>query len=153
MDREDGAARGDDLPFVYAGTLVTRGGATAEVVSTGGATEMGRIGKALLAVAPEKSALQKEMRRLVRRLMVVALALCVVVVVGYGLGRADWLGGLLAGLTLAMAILPNELPAVLTIFLAAGAWRLSRKARSCGGCRCSRRSARRPFSASTRPAR
>ena len=54
-----------------------------------------------------------------RRLAVVALALCVVVVVGYGLGRGDWLGGLLAGLTLAMAILPNELPAVLTIFLAA----------------------------------
>jgi len=118
---------GDDLPFVYAGTLVTRGGATAEVVSIGSATEMGRIGKALLAVAPEKSALQREMRRLVRRLAVVAVALCVVVVVGYGLGRGDWLGGLLAGLTLAMAILPNELPAVLTIFLAAGAWRLSGK--------------------------
>ena len=118
---------GDDLPFVYAGALVTRGAATAEVVSTGPATEMGRIGKALLAVAPEKSALQREMRRLVRRLAVVALVLCVVVVVGYGLGRRDWLGGLLAGLTLAMAILPNELPAVLTIFLAAGAWRLSGK--------------------------
>ena len=44
----------------------------------------------------------------------------------YGLTRASWLDGILAGLTLAMAILPNELPVVLTIFMALGAWRISR---------------------------
>jgi Ca2+-transporting ATPase len=53
--------------------------------------------------------------------------LCLLVVVVYGLTRSDWLNGLLTGLTLAMAILPNELPAVLLIFLALGAWRISQR--------------------------
>lgn len=117
---------GDGLPFVYAGTLVTRGQAVAEVLATGARTEVGRIGKALAGVAPQRTALQRETGRLVGRLAVVAALLCLTVVVGYGCARADWLGGVLAGLTLAMAILPNEFPAVLTIFLALGAWRLSR---------------------------
>jgi Ca2+-transporting ATPase len=50
-----------------------------------------------------------------------------VVIAVYGLSRRDWLEAFLAGLTLAMAILPNEFPAVLAIFLALGAWRVSRK--------------------------
>ena len=118
---------GEDLPFVFAGTLITRGQGLAEVLATGLETEMGRIGKALAAVAPERSALQRETGQLVRRLLVVAVGLCVTVVVAYGLTRADWLGGFLAGLTLAMAILPNELPAILTIFLALGAWRIAQR--------------------------
>ena len=118
---------GDDLPFVFAGTLVTHGRSVAEVLAIGVATEIGRIGKALQTVAPERSLLQKETSRLVRRLAVVAVSLCVVVIAVYGFTRADWLGGLLSGLTLAMAILPNEFPAVLSIFLALGAWRISRQ--------------------------
>jgi Ca2+-transporting ATPase len=54
------------------------------------------------------------------------LALCVVVIVVYGLTRGNWLQGFLAGITLAMAMLPEEFPVVLTIFLALGAWRLSK---------------------------
>ena len=118
---------GEDLPFVFAGTLITRGQGLAEVVAVGPRTEMGRVGKALAAVSPERSALQRETASLVRRLLFVAVGLCVVVVVAYGLKRADWLSGFLAGLTLAMAILPNELPAILTIFLALGAWRISQR--------------------------
>ena len=118
---------GEDLPFVFAGTLITRGQGLAEVLATGPRTEMGRIGKALATVEPERSALQRETARLVRRLLVVAVALCTIVVVAYGLTRADWLSGFLAGLTLAMAILPNEFPAVLAVFLALGAWRISQK--------------------------
>jgi Ca2+-transporting ATPase len=122
-----GRPGGEDLPFVFAGTLITRGQGVAEVLAVGAHTEMGRIGKALTTVAPERSALQRETARLVRRLLVVAVALCVIVVVAYGVTRTDWLGGFLAGLTLAMAILPNEFPAVLAIFLALGAWRISQK--------------------------
>ena len=59
-----------------------------------------------------------------------AIALCIVVVVAYGATRGDWLGGFLAGLTLAMAILPNEFPAVLAIFLALGAWRIAQQERA-----------------------
>jgi Ca2+-transporting ATPase len=122
-----GRPGGEDLPFVFAGTLITRGQGLAEVRATGPRTEMGRIGKALATVEPGRSALQRETARLVRRLLMVAVALCVIVIVAYGLRRADWLSGFLAGLTLAMAILPNEFPAVLAIFLALGAWRISQK--------------------------
>ncbi len=122
-----GRPGGEDLALVFAGTLITRGQGIAEVLAIGARTEMGRIGKALAAVEPERSALQRETARLVRRLLVVAVTLCVVVVAAYTVTRGDWLGGFLAGLTLAMAILPNEFPAVLAIFLALGAWRISRK--------------------------
>ena len=117
---------GEGLPFVFAGTLVTHGHGVAQVLATGLNTEMGRIGRALHTVEPELSALQRETVRLVGRLAVVAVALCILVVVTYGFGHA-WLTGLLAGLTLAMAILPNEFPAVLAIFLAMGAWRIAQK--------------------------
>jgi Ca2+-transporting ATPase len=118
---------GEGFPFVYAGTLVTRGDGVAIVQATGVRTEMGRIGKALAATVTERSPLQRETGALVRRLAVIGGALCVAVVLGYGLSRNDWLRGLLAGLTLAMAILPNEFPAVLAIFLALGAWRIAQR--------------------------
>ena len=114
-------------PFVYAGSLVTRGHGIAIVQGTGLHTQIGRIGKALGSIAPERSPLQCETGVLVRRLALVGTGLCVLVVIGYGLSRADWLRGLLAGLTLAMAILPNEFPAVLSIFLALGAWRIAQR--------------------------
>ncbi len=117
---------GDGLPFVYAGTLVVRGQGLAEVQATALDTQMGRIGKALMTMAPEPSALQRETSALVRRLAIAAITLCVLIVAVYGVTRGDWLAGFLGGLTLAMAILPNEFPAVLAIFLALGAWRLSR---------------------------
>ena len=71
--------------------------------------------------------LQRETGRLVRNLAIFGLSLCVIVIVLYGLMRGNWLEGFLAGITLAMATLPEELPVVLTIFLALGAWRISQK--------------------------
>ena len=121
---------GDDLPSVYSGTLVTAGQGIAEVVNTGGRTELGKIGKALQQIQPEATSLQKETARLVRTLAVVGLAACGVVVVVYAITRGGtaqvWKEGLLAGIAMAMAILPEEFPVVLTIFLALGAWRISR---------------------------
>ncbi len=116
---------GDDLPFVYSGTLVVQGQGVAQVRAIGAQTEMGKIGHALQTVKSELTPLQREMNRLVSRLFGIALALCVAIVVVYGLTRGDWLKGILAGITLAMAILPNEFPVVVTIFLALGAWRIS----------------------------
>ncbi len=116
---------GDDLPFVYSGTLVVQGQGVAQVRLIGAHTEMGKIGNAIQSVKPEPTPLQREMNRLVSRLFGIALALCVTIVVVYGLTRGDWLKGVLAGITLAMAILPNEFPVVVTIFLALGAWRIS----------------------------
>ena len=120
---------GDDLPFVFSGTLVTQGQGIAEVLATGLGTEIGKIGKALRTLTPQKTRLQRETARLVRNLAVVGLSLCAVVVIIYGLTRGNtwpvWEEGLLAGIAMAMATLPEEFPVVLTFFLALGAWRIS----------------------------
>jgi Ca2+-transporting ATPase len=116
---------GDDLPFVYSGSLVVQGNGVAVVKATGAHTEIGKIGKALQKVEPEKTALQNETNRLVRNLAILGLGLCTLVVIIYGLTRNNWIEGFLAGITMAMAVLPEEFPVVLTIFLALGAWRIS----------------------------
>jgi Ca2+-transporting ATPase len=119
---------GDDLPFIYSGTLVVQGQGIARVTATGIRTELGKIGKVLQSVEPEETRLQKETGRWVHNLAIVGISLCIMVIIFYSLiHRGDWLNGLLAGITLAMAILPEELPVVLTIFLAMGAWRISKK--------------------------
>ncbi len=118
---------GDDLPFVYSGTLVVQGRGIAEAQATGLHTELGKIGRALQSVSLERTHLQQETARWVRILAIVGGVLCLIVVLLHGLTRGSWLNGVLSGLTLAMAILPNELPVVLTIFMALGAWRISKR--------------------------
>jgi Ca2+-transporting ATPase len=118
---------GNELPFVYSGSLVIEGAAVARVHATGARTEIGRIGRALETDAEQETALERETRTLVNRLAWISAGLSVLVVIVYGLSRGNWLGGILAGLTLAMAILPNEIPVVVTIFLALGAWRMSKR--------------------------
>jgi len=97
----------------------------ARALGTGVRTEVGKIGMALSTLETEETLLQKGMRVLVRNLALIGLSLCVLVVIIYGLTRGDWLNGVLAGLTLAMAMLPEEFPVVLTVFLALGAWRIA----------------------------
>jgi Ca2+-transporting ATPase len=127
--RAVGQPGGDDLPFVFSGSLVTSGQGVAEVLATGPRTELGKIGKALQGVATESTLLQRETGRLVRNLAIVGLSLGALVIGIYGVTRGNtatvWKEGILAGLTMAMATLPEEFPVVLTIFLALGAWRIS----------------------------
>ncbi len=118
---------GDDLPFVYSGTLVVQGHGIAEVTATGMHTEMGKIGRALQTINQEDTLLKKETDRIVLNFAIGGAILCIFVIVLYGLTRGDWLNGLLAGLSLSMALLPEEFPVVLLIFLSMGAWRLSKK--------------------------
>ncbi len=118
---------GDELPFIFSGTLVVQGQGIAQARAVGAQTEIGKIGHALQKVVPETTPLEREMNRLVKRLFGFALALCVAIVVIYGATTGDWLKGVLAGITLAMAILPNEFPVVVTVFLALGAWRISQR--------------------------
>jgi len=117
---------GDDQALVYSGTLVVQGKGLAEVCAIGMQTELGRIGKALQSVTVEKTRLSVEVSQLVRNVAILAVSFCVAVVLIYGLTRQDWLQGFLAGITLAMALMPEEFPVVLTIFLALGAWRISK---------------------------
>ena len=112
---------------VFSGTLVVAGQGLASVTATGPDTEMGRIGRSLGTIEMEATPLQSQMRRIVVQLAVLGAALCLLVAFLYGRSRGSLFDGLLAGLALAMSILPEEFPVVLTIFLALGAWRLSRK--------------------------
>jgi len=124
---EMGRPGGDDLPFVYSGTLVVQGQGFAEIRATGARAELGRIGKALQTVSAERTRLQAEVSRLAGILATLGISLCSLIVVAYGLTRGNWIDGLLTGITTAMALLPEEFPVVLTIFLALGAWRISHK--------------------------
>jgi len=117
---------GEDLPFAFSSTLVTQGHAVARVASIGAATEVGRIGQALRNIEPEQTELQKETEKLVKLFGTIGLVICTLVIGMYGITRGNWTEGFLAGLALAMAILPEEFPVVLTIFLALGAWRMSK---------------------------
>ncbi|MFH1438061.1 MAG: cation-translocating P-type ATPase [Pseudomonadota bacterium] len=121
---------GDDLSSLFSGTLVTAGQGVAEVISTGLQTELGKIGKALQQIEPEPTPLQKETGRLVKTFALVGLVACVLAIVVYAMTRGGgaevWKQGLLAGIAMAMATLPEEFPVVLTVFLALGAWRISR---------------------------
>ena len=117
----------DDPGSVYSGTLVVSGDAVARVDSTGARTAIGRIGRSLESISTGRTRLQRETGHLVNRLAVVGLSLCGAVVVLYGLTRGSWLQGFLAGLALAMAVLPEEFPVILTVFFAIGAWRISRR--------------------------
>ncbi len=121
-----GKPGGDDLPFAFSGTLVVSGQAAGIIKAVGGRTELGKIGKALQSIEEERTPLQIQTGNIVRTFALVGGLLCTLVVVIYCLTRGKLLEGFLAGLSLAMAILPEEFPVVLTIFMALGAWRISK---------------------------
>ena len=117
---------GDDLPYVFAGSLVVRGHGEARVSATGTRSEIGRIGLAIARIETEPPLLRQQTRRLVARFAMVSLTLSALATVLYGLLRGSWLDALLSGIALSMAMLPEEFPLVLTVFMVMGAWRISR---------------------------
>jgi Ca2+-transporting ATPase len=121
-----GKPGGDDLPFAFSGTLVVSGQAVGIVKAIGAGTELGKIGKALESIEEERTPLQIQTGKVVRIFAITGGILCTLVVVIYWLTRGNLLAGFLAGLSLAMAMLPEEFPVVLTVFLALGAWRISK---------------------------
>lgn len=114
-----------DGGVVFAGTLVVLGQGMIRVSAIGGATELGRIGKSLQDIAVESSPLREEMGLLTRRLAVIGIGLCLALALLYWALRGSWLDALLAGITLAMGILPQEFPVIMIIFLAMGARRIA----------------------------
>jgi Ca2+-transporting ATPase len=116
---------GDDLPEVFSGSLIVRGTGLAEVTATGAQSEIGKIGQSLAVLETEPPRLQAQTRHLVRLFALVGGAVSVLAVLLYGMMRGGWLDGVLAGIALGMSLLPEELPVVLTVFMAMGAWRIS----------------------------
>ena len=116
---------GDDLPLVYSGTLTVRGHGIAEVLATGPRTQVGMIGGRLAELAQERTPLQRQTSQIVRVIAIAGLVLCALLTLVLAV-RGSFLEGALAGITLAMSLLPEEFPVVLTVFLALGAWRISK---------------------------
>jgi Ca2+-transporting ATPase len=125
---ETAAGDDGDTPSsrVFAGTLVVSGHGVAEATATGAATQMGRIGASLAAIDVAATPLQQQLRGIVRVFGLAALAASTLLVVWYGLQRGDWMQGLLSAIALGMAMLPEEFPMALAVFLALGAWRLAK---------------------------
>ncbi|MBU2816307.1 HAD-IC family P-type ATPase, partial [Acidithiobacillus ferrooxidans] len=121
------ASGGDDGAALFASTVVTKGVGLAVVQATGIATAVGRIGQALATTQETTSGLQQSSRTLIRNLTAIALLLAVsLVLVGWLWDGRALLESLLSGIALAMAILPEEIPVILTVFLALGAWRIAK---------------------------
>lgn len=117
------AALADD--HVYAGSRVLAGQGIARVVKTGHHTEVGRIGVLVEETDLRDTPTQRQMRRWVRALAVWGAVLSLALTLLWVALRGGWLEGTLAGISLAMSLLPQELPLVLTVFFAMGSWRLA----------------------------
>ena len=120
-DGSDAAGR------VYAGTLVVGGQGLAEVRATGARSEIGRIGLSLRTIDASISPLARQTRQWVRGFSALGLAVSLAATLIHGLMRGDWVAALLAGITLAMSMLPQEFLLILTVFMAMGAWRMARQ--------------------------
>jgi magnesium-transporting ATPase (P-type) len=123
---KDRRSSGDDLPYVFSGSMVVRRTGIGEVIAIGALSEIGKIGQSLSTLETEPPRLQVQTRRLVRGFATVGGAVSVLAVLLYGTLRGGWLDAVLAGIALGMSMLPEEFPVVLTVFMAMGAWRISR---------------------------
>ena len=117
---------GDGLPFLYSGSLITRGSGIARVLATGPRSEIGRIGQSLAGLETEAPRLRRETTRIVGWCALGGGAVALTVVLLFGLLRGGWIEAVLAGIAIGMSMLPEEFPVVLTVFLAMGAWRIGK---------------------------
>ena len=117
---------GEGQPFVYSGSLVARGSGIAQVLATGPRSEIGRIGQSLATLDTEAPRLHAEVTRIVMICATAGGAVALTVVVLFGLVRGSWIEAVLAGIAIGMALLPEEFPVVLTVFLAMGSWRIGK---------------------------
>lgn len=112
--------------LIMSGSLVVRGDAMAVVTATGVKSTIGKIGKSLADISTEPTLLQKKMTKLGRSLSILAFFVCsLVFFLSLKTGRS-WQEGFLSSLATAIAMMPEEFPVVLIIYLALGAWRLSK---------------------------
>lgn len=111
---------------VYSGTITVSGLAVFEVQEIGEQTKLGKIGHSIALITNEKSPLQLQIERFVKKMALVGLVVFSLVCMANYFQTKSFVDSLLNGLTLAMSILPEEIPVAFTTFMALGAWRLMR---------------------------
>jgi Ca2+-transporting ATPase len=121
----DGEQR--DASRVFSGSWVTAGSAKGHVVATGRQSALGQIGKTLEGLEDIRTPIQIETRTVVKRAALGSLLIAGLLALIGGLRSGQWLQSVLAGLTFAIAMIPEELPVVLTLFTGLGAWRMARQ--------------------------
>lgn len=109
---------------VYRGTYVVAGLAVAEITAIGNDSKLGKIGKSLESIEEEKTPLEKQINRFVRNMAIIGTIVFLIVWFINFKQSNNLLNSLLQALTLAMSILPEEIPVAFTTFMALGAWRL-----------------------------
>lgn len=121
------------LNMCYAGCDVTNGSAIIKITNVGVNTEYGKIGKALNSISKEKTPLEKQISKLIVICTIISsLFFVAVIIINYIYNKnlvlqERIIHSILSGITVAMATIPEEIPVVLTVFLAMGAWELARK--------------------------
>lgn len=109
---------------IYQGTTVASGLAIATITAIGNATEMGKIGESLETITKEKTPLEKQINSFVKKMVALGAVIFIIV---WGINYFQYfnvIDSLLVALTLAMSILPEEIPVAFTTFMALGSWRL-----------------------------
>ncbi len=130
---EDNSAEHFKRNICYAGCDVTNGSAIIEVIAVGHNTEYGKIGSALKSIKKVRTPLEKQIRKLIIICTIISLTFCLIVTIvnffyNVNLGLKDRIiQAILSGITMAMATIPEEIPVVLTVFLAMGAWKLAKQ--------------------------
>ena len=121
------------LNMCYSGTNVTNGLGVIEIVSVGKNTEFGRIGESLNEIKKERTPLEKQINKLVFICTIISFIVFLLTIVINYINHPELvfskriIEAILAGVTIAMATIPEEIPVVLTVFLAMGAWDLTKK--------------------------
>ncbi len=121
------------LNVCYAGCDVVNGSAVIKIIAVGPNTEYGKIGRTISEITKVKTPLETQIRQLIIVCTVISLTLCgVVMIVNFVYNHGLPLGeriiqSIIPGITMAMATIPEEIPVVLTVFLAMGAWRLAKE--------------------------
>ena len=118
---------GGEASVVFRATQAVGGLAVVRVTAVGGGTRIGRIGASITAIKESRSPLEMQIRRFVRNMAIVGVLFFLIVWGLNFIASGSWLDSLLKGLTLAMSILPEEIPVAFTTFMALGAWRLMKR--------------------------
>ncbi|MBW8360541.1 MAG: cation-translocating P-type ATPase [Weeksellaceae bacterium] len=114
-------------PQVYSGTLTVSGLAVFKVEATGKTTRLGKIGESIIGIKDEKSPLQLQIEKFVKSMAIIGIIVFLLVCAVNYYNTRNIVDSLLNGLTLAMSILPEEIPVAFTTFMALGAWKLMRE--------------------------